>query len=135
MFLEKPVFGWGLRAFTNVSPFATYSHNNYIEVLVTWGIVGFIWYYLFLLVITVKGIILQFSKNCTKFVAFSIAILIVLFVNDLSTVYLKDEVTHFFYALCFAIVASHTPPSGIDVVTVLLNIKKWVSRLGHPSRN
>ena len=45
LFKEKPVFGWGLDAFTKLSPYDTYSHNNFIEILVSCGIIGFILYY------------------------------------------------------------------------------------------
>ena len=44
-FLERPIFGWGLDAFTQLSPYETYSHNNFIEILVSSGIVGFLFYY------------------------------------------------------------------------------------------
>ncbi len=128
MFLEKPFFGWGLRAFTNVSPFATYSHNNYIEVLVSWGVVGLLWYYGFLIYILIRGILLLFTHNHSKFVVFSVAILLIICMDDFGRVRFFDEVTHFFYALCFAIVASHTPPSGIDVLTLLSKIRQWFGK-------
>lgn len=44
-FLEKPVFGHGSDAFRTISVYGTYSHNNFVELLVDYGIVGFILYY------------------------------------------------------------------------------------------
>lgn len=48
-FLEKPVFGWGIANFAHLfgaeHGLTTYSHNNFIEILVSGGIVGFMIYY------------------------------------------------------------------------------------------
>lgn len=45
MFWEKPIFGWGIGAFAKYSGYGYYCHNNYMELLVSGGIVGFIIYY------------------------------------------------------------------------------------------
>lgn len=45
LFKEKPLVGYGIDNFSVVSPFGTYSHNNYTEVLVSVGVIGFIFYY------------------------------------------------------------------------------------------
>jgi O-antigen ligase len=44
-FLENPIFGGGWFYFSKFSGLGTYSHNNYLEILVTYGIVGFLLYY------------------------------------------------------------------------------------------
>ena len=46
MFYEKPIFGWGgdgFRYFNNID--RSYSHMNFIELLVNYGIVGFMLFY------------------------------------------------------------------------------------------
>lgn len=45
MFFEKPLLGHGAGAFKETSGFGKYSHNNYIELLVNFGMVGFCLYY------------------------------------------------------------------------------------------
>lgn len=45
LFCEKPIIGWGLNAYSVVSSFNVYSHNNYIEMLVNFGFVGFVLFY------------------------------------------------------------------------------------------
>lgn len=45
MFLESPLFGSGWFYFSAQSGFDTFSHNNYIELLVTYGLVGASLYY------------------------------------------------------------------------------------------
>lgn len=48
-FLERPIFGYGMSNFSvlyeQATGRATYSHNNFIEILVNGGLVGFILYY------------------------------------------------------------------------------------------
>ncbi len=44
-FLRRPLFGNGWFYFSVYSGLGTYSHNNYIEILVTYGLAGFIFYY------------------------------------------------------------------------------------------
>lgn len=48
-FLERPIFGYGLNNFRTLyeqaTGLSTYSHNNFIEILVNGGLVGFILYY------------------------------------------------------------------------------------------
>ena len=46
MFYEKPIFGWGadgFRHFNNIDK--TYSHMNFMELLVNYGIIGFMLFY------------------------------------------------------------------------------------------
>ena len=45
---SSPVIGYGINQFRNVSSFGRYSHNNYVELLVSFGIIGFSLYYLIL---------------------------------------------------------------------------------------
>ena len=45
MFKERPIFGYGLNNYRLFYPSGQYSHNNYIEVLVSGGVVGFLLYY------------------------------------------------------------------------------------------
>lgn len=42
---ERPILGWGLQNFRYVTGTDAYSHNNFIEVLVSTGIIGFLLYY------------------------------------------------------------------------------------------
>ena len=48
-FLDSPIFGYGLNSYSilfgNQTGWYVYSHNNYIEILVSGGIIGFVIYY------------------------------------------------------------------------------------------
>lgn len=46
LFKEKPIFGYGISNFSRVSGLGSYAHNNFIEVAVSTGIVGFVFYYI-----------------------------------------------------------------------------------------
>lgn len=45
LFIENPLFGYGLNNYQLFHWSGLYSHNNYIEVLVSLGIIGFVVYY------------------------------------------------------------------------------------------
>lgn len=46
LFLQRPFFGNGAEAFRTLSGYNTYSHNNFLELLANYGLVGFVLYYL-----------------------------------------------------------------------------------------
>ena len=57
-FLDKPILGYGLRNFTvlyqEITGWETYSHNNFIEILVGLGLTGFVVYYSIYIYLFVK---------------------------------------------------------------------------------
>lgn len=62
LFAESPIWGHGNEGFRVLSGFFTYSHNNYIELLVNYGMLGsFLFYIPFILVFTSSGI--RIMKN------------------------------------------------------------------------
>lgn len=66
MIREKPFLGWGMDAYTTMVSYNTYSHNNFIEILVSSGVVGFILYYsavLWVLRMCSKGFKTTYSRN------------------------------------------------------------------------
>lgn len=50
MFKKKPLLGWGIGAFAQFAGFGYYCHNNYMEILVSGGIILFILYYSMILI-------------------------------------------------------------------------------------
>ena len=54
-FKQAPVFGNGMGYFSRESIYQTYSHNNYIELLVSCGLCGLLMYYSFFIVLLKKG--------------------------------------------------------------------------------
>lgn len=56
MFKQKPLFGWGIEGFASNSGFGVYSHNNYTETLVSFGLIGFVFMYFLKLKLIVNSI-------------------------------------------------------------------------------
>lgn len=62
LFQKKPFFGYGLDNYYLFSPTGTYAHNNFIEVLVSGGVVGFVLYYSMYVVPLCKMFLGKFKK-------------------------------------------------------------------------
>jgi O-antigen ligase len=58
LWMVKPLLGWGADQFRYVSTFGRYSHSNFSELLVNFGIIGFLIFYSIYVYIFYKGIIL-----------------------------------------------------------------------------
>jgi len=90
-FIKSPLIGRGLNAFNKLygdeTGFYTYSHNNYVEILVSVGVIGFCVYYS-LLGRTVRCFVKL--KNQAKENAFYIALTAVLLFYDIAMVSYYD---------------------------------------------
>lgn len=82
MFLEKPIFGWGIGAFAKYSGYGYYCHNNYMELLVSGGIIGFIIYYGYIGIILFRSLFYRKSAYSDLLYILILSILII----DMGTV-------------------------------------------------
>lgn len=102
LFKERPLFGWGLDNFTKLSPYGTFSHSNFIELLVSCGIVGFLIYYFAYTVLlknTFKFRNNEFVKNeSCMFLSYLVPMIIL----NVSTVNYVDRLTLFMLYMCAA---------------------------------
>ncbi|MGH0052900.1 MAG: O-antigen ligase family protein, partial [Sphaerochaetaceae bacterium] len=130
MFLENPLFGKGLNAFREIVDYKMYSHNNYIEILVSWGIVGFLWYYGFLVFLVIQGVKKLLSGESTSAIILSLSLLCTFFVDYLGRVHFYTEVTYFIYAFSYAAMFSEKPQTGFDMVTWCMTRLHQRSSLG-----
>lgn len=81
-FLERPLFGYGMSNFSVLyeieKGWSTYSHNNFIEILINGGIVGFILYYFIYAYIFVKLFKAAFVKrDSTAIILFTINLVLI----------------------------------------------------------
>lgn len=53
---SSPVIGYGINQFRYISSFGKYAHNNYIELLVSFGVIGFGLYYLIMVVLGFRAL-------------------------------------------------------------------------------
>lgn len=70
--LQKPLFGWGFNGYYRVGAYNSYSHNNYIELLVNFGLMGFALFQLLALYPMIKGIKLFFAGKEKNYIPFVI---------------------------------------------------------------
>lgn len=130
MFKQKPFFGWGQGAFTDLSGFGTYSHNNYIEMLVAVGLFGTLIYYSLPLSIVIRGIkkFLRFEEK-GPFIL-STALMAAMLFDQVGRVIFTDEFSHFILALCYAGIILDDPNEGLDTFQFFKKIFEWIR---HPS--
>lgn len=92
MFDEKLFFGYGLEGFALNSHYGTYSHNNYIEMLVNFGIIGFLSYYMVYIYLLIEDLKYYLLKR-KMIIPFFINIVII-FILEIASISYKDR---FFY--------------------------------------
>lgn len=83
MILKRPILGWGLRGFEQLYPTRQYSHDNFVEVAVSLGVVGFITYYL----LYVIPILVSFKNYIYKKTRYSQAYLVLLFLYIIDLIF------------------------------------------------
>ena len=105
MFLEKPAFGWGIEGFAKNSGYGVYSHNNFTETLVSFGIFGFVLFYSYkvaLLVMHFCALKREIDKNkCAKMVIVFVAMAISL-ILDFAAISMNNIVVNIPYTLAAA---------------------------------
>lgn len=100
---EKPVLGWGgSGGFTEVGGFDTYAHNNYVEVLVNHGAVGFCLYYAFYISLLVLG----WRSRDNYFSRIGFLMVVMLLILDWSCVSLGSKTAWIFLGLATHCVCS-----------------------------
>ncbi len=102
---NKPIFGYGLDSFSYLygtpTGYYLYSHNNYIELLVSVGIVGLITYYNILLhlIIRIKRKLMSSKPTYAKLFIIFIVLFLLL---DLASVSMNDRFNYSVIALIFS---------------------------------
>lgn len=99
LFKERPFLGYGLDNFRPAAGVSKYPHNNYIDLLVSLGIVGLFSYYFnyfYLLYFSLKKRI--YAKKTFFFIMF---IILMIFLNDLFTVSINSTRIFFIIFLLY----------------------------------
>lgn len=97
-FVEKPFFGYGLNNFRSMSYYGTYSHCNYIELMVNLGIVGLILFY------SIYIYLLKKATRIKKYKSFIFATVLSGFVLDIGRVSYTSITWNLMLFLCIALV-------------------------------
>lgn len=102
MFMKKPILGWGIGAFARYSGYGYYCHNNYMELLVSGGIVGFIIYYGYIGIKAFKSCF--FYKNEYKDLLY--ILIISIFILDMGTVNFYSRIPFYFRTIVMFIIST-----------------------------
>jgi O-antigen ligase len=99
-FLLRPWSGYGLDCFRHLSgSYGTYSHNNYIELLVSGGVPSFIFYYFIRLVILIKMFIKRNNEKLNNLL-FVILLLMLILEYGLVSYFEREYIILFTFVLC-----------------------------------
>ena len=93
LFAQRPFGGWGAGNYQYVSGFGMYSHNNYVELLVSFGILGFPLFYV------LHCIILLRTRIHTRLGPLSITLLFILLLSDFAAPGYDVFYIHLFLAM------------------------------------
>lgn len=125
LFLQKPLFGWGLGAFTVLSKWNMYSHNNYTELLVSVGLIGTIAYYFLYVYLIVKGLQLLKTGKERSYYILAISILVAMLFDGIGRVPYNEEISNILLALCYAGVMIEYPQKGLDLFEIGGRVKTF----------
>ena len=130
MFKQKPFFGWGLGAFTDLGGYEMYAHNNYVELLVAVGLFGTILYYTIPFYLAIRG-----TKRFFKFqekgpYVLATALMITMIVDQVARVTYTEEFSNILIALCYAGIVLNDSNKGPDIFQFFSLLFSWIR---HPS--
>ena len=100
LFSDRPLIGYGANTYQAISGFGFYSHNNYIEILVSFGLIGFIVYYSFYCYLYVK--LVKRWLNGDRSVAFPLTIIILMLIIESGLCSYFADIFQVFIAICCA---------------------------------
>ena len=95
-FKQNPFFGGGWSYFSYFSGLGTYSHNNYLELLVNYGLVGFSLYYSMYVILLKK--LFKVLRVDNKAIVFIISILLIL-ITDIASVSFSSNLLNYLILL------------------------------------
>ena len=106
MFKEKPLLGWGIDGFERYGGFqGAYSHNNYTETLVSFGLVGFVLIYSVRTFLTISQFIMIRRKKHSEIASQHIivfALMIVSFIIEFAAISMNSVVMNIMFAMAAA---------------------------------
>ena len=76
LFRDNPLLGYGVNNFRALSPWNTYAHNNYVELLVDVGVIGTALFYFWAVVLLRRAIRTKYSKTNGIIMAVTLTVLL-----------------------------------------------------------
>ncbi len=104
-FTRHPIAGVGLDAFKFLNVYQRYAHDNYLEMLATLGIIGFVlyyWLFIEMTILSIKKLVIQKRREFAVVLAF----LIMFFVAETASISYTQESIQIAVAMCFALITN-----------------------------
>lgn len=110
-FLESPIIGKGF--FYSCYEFGTYTHNNFVELLLNNGIVGFLLFYIPYIIVFIRA--LRIRKQSKLVWALVCLLLSALITCDVGVVTYYNRYTMLLFVLCFCLVDAKTDKQNANL--------------------
>ena len=95
LFTSAPFFGHGIGSSNSLNTMGSYYHNNFIQMLVELGVLGFMFYYIWLLFITIQ----LWKLRANAFANLLFVIMFVLLVADLTNTTYYHKINYLWYSI------------------------------------
>ncbi len=102
LWMDHPIFGYGLDAFSKISGFGTYSHNNFLELMCNNGIIGTFIYYSYYGILLYA--LLRKKTKCEELKCFFIAMIICELIYEFGAISYTAVPNHMMFMLISAFV-------------------------------
>ena len=124
-FFYFPLYGWGFNGYSRIGSFGTYSHNNYIELLVNFGVSGFTVFQFFIIYPFILSIKLIFNdEDVLEKKAFVLILGLLLIITQFGMVIIDSKISY----LLIAFLSGNIHYNGANINHNLLSIhtfKTW----------
>ena len=103
-FKQNPILGFGINCFQTIpGSYGTYSHNNYIELLFSVGIIGTISYYSMHITIFIRAI-KQYIKNKKNNIILALSFITITLTMDIAMVSYYSRSSLMYIVICYALI-------------------------------
>ena len=89
LFKDRILLGYGMNSFRYLNKYRMYSHNNYVELLVSFGLIGTVLYYTVPFITLVKSLLMWVTKS--KEAVITLLLMVILLVGDYGMVTYYSE--------------------------------------------
>jgi O-antigen ligase len=126
MFRQKPLFGWGQGTFADIAGYGSSAYDNYVELLVSLGLVGTIAYCSLHLGLFARGFGAYLKRHARTETILSLSLLLVMSVGYLGQTMLFSEFPTFVLAVCYVGIARNDSRTGKTPGQLLEKGLQWI---------
>ncbi|NLJ18276.1 ATP-grasp fold amidoligase family protein [Globicatella sulfidifaciens] len=128
LFDKNPVYGYGLDAFRQIGPWGIVTDNNYLEILVSSGIIGFLIYYSYAILV-IKDFLLIRDRN--EVVKLFIVIFVITLFLEIGSVTYFERSFGMVNAMLYFVLNKQSKKGTIKMGEINSKLRKFTSRIWH----